>query len=262
MRTSIERFDRPRANLRERTTNALRWHAARFPGRIGKRAAASCFVGSPRAGGEIQFQILQLEGLRPESQVLEIGCGTLNASLPIIRFLAPRHYVGIDPNAWLRDTQLTKMRVRRLIRRKQPLFLTREDFDASEAQRQFDHILSHSVLAHAAHHQLGQFLQNCARVLAPRGRLLVSLRLAEGNDYGSSGSPDGKDSRKAEWACPGASYFQLSTVEAAAARLGLEVEVKQDYMARMTAKFPMEVHDWLLFTHVASSADVRDARTR
>jgi SAM-dependent methyltransferase len=261
MKASIERFNRFRSSPRERAAKAVRWRVARLPVPVGRRVAASMYVGSPRAGGEIQFQILRLEGLRPESHVLEIGCGALNASLPIIRFLSPAHYVGIDPNAWLRETQLTKWRVRRLINGKQPLFLNREDFDASETGRQFDYILSHSVLSHAARAQLDQFLRNCARVLAPKGRVLASLRFAEGNNYGSSGSRDGKDSRDDEWVYPGASYFESSTIEAAAASVGLEVEVKPQYTARMTARCPTEVHDWLVLTHVASPADVCDGAT-
>lgn len=49
-------------------------------------------------------------------------------------------------------------------------------------------MLSHSVLSHAAHWQLGEFLANVGVVLAPGGVILASLRLAERNAYGSAGS--------------------------------------------------------------------------
>jgi cyclopropane fatty-acyl-phospholipid synthase-like methyltransferase len=58
----------------------------------------------------------------------------------------------------------------------------------------FDYIFSHSILSHAAHWQLDQYLENSKRVLAPNGVMLASIRLAEGNSYGSGGSPNKSDS--------------------------------------------------------------------
>jgi hypothetical protein len=37
----------------------------------------------------------------PNRHVLEIGCGCLVAGRPIMEFLSPDRYVGIEPNTWL-----------------------------------------------------------------------------------------------------------------------------------------------------------------
>lgn len=186
--------------------------------------------------------------------MLEVGCGALHASLFLIEFLDPEHFVGIDPNEWLRQTKMRKSSVRKLVEGKRPRFLTRDDFDASEAGVEFDYVLAHSVLSHAAHRQLGQFLTNVAKVLAPTGRIVASIRLAEGNDFGSPGTPDKDDSRDTEWVYPGVSWFKLSTVQAAADEVGLDVRVAPEYTALLTSRRPGEYHDWLVFTRRRTTA--------
>jgi len=46
--------------------------------------------------GNIQFQFLIQEGLKPELTLLDIGCGPLRAGLLFIKYLAPGNYTGID----------------------------------------------------------------------------------------------------------------------------------------------------------------------
>lgn len=221
---------------------------------VSKEHEAREYVGTTLSSGRIQFEILRREGLESTSQVLEVGCGALHASLFLIEFLDAGHFVGLDPNEWLRETRLRRRRVRRLVQEKRARFLTREDFDASAAGVLFDYVLAHSVLSHAAHWQLRQFMTNVAKVLAPAGRIVASIRLAEGNDYGSTGTPNKDDSRNTEWVYPGVSWFKLSTVRATADEVGLDVRVVPEYTALLTSKRPGEYHDWLVLTRKASSA--------
>lgn len=104
--------------------------------------------------------------------------------------------------------------------RKRARFLSVDDFDASALATKFDFVFAHSVLSHCAHWQLELFLKNAAKVLAPGGRVLASIRLAEGNAYGSSGTAD-NDSMHEEWQYPGVSWFSLSTIVKAANTEGL-----------------------------------------
>jgi hypothetical protein len=144
--------------------------------------------------------------------------------------------------------------VRKLVEHKRPQFLSGEDFDASELGMKFDYVLSHSILSHAAHWQLEPFFQKSAAVLASDGKILASIRLAEGNAFGSPGSADRRDSRYGEWQYPGVSFFTLDTVERAAAAAGLKARVKPEYTALLTARRPAEFHDWLLVTRAGASA--------
>ena len=178
--------------------------------------------------------------------MLEVGCGALSAGVPVMRHLRRAHYVGIEPNRWLVDAALSEWRVRLLVARKRPTFLERSDFDASGLGRTFDYVLAHSILSHCAHAQLEEFIRNVSRVLRPGGGVLASIRLAEGNPYGSSGSPDGNDSLDEEWQYPGVSWFRLDTVERTAAAHGLNVELKPEYTERFIRRRPKEIHDWLV----------------
>jgi cyclopropane fatty-acyl-phospholipid synthase-like methyltransferase len=183
----------------------------------------------------------------PSSKVLEIGCGWLNAGAHIIEYLDKGNYVGIDPNEWLRNVAMKQNSVRQLINDKQARFLSVSDFDASTVGLKFDYIFASSVMTHFAHWQLEQFLTNAAKVLDQNGRILASIRLAEGNSYGSKGSPDKKDSMFKKWKNPGFSFFTLSTVVETAKKQGLVAEYKPEYTEFVKARRPSANQDWILF---------------
>jgi cyclopropane fatty-acyl-phospholipid synthase-like methyltransferase len=214
-------------------------------------AEARRYVGTDEVSGRLQLELLKREGCRPASNVLEVGCGCLNAGLHLIRYLEPGRYAGLDPNEWLRASVLERRRVRRLVERKQARFASRTDFDASVFGVRFDRVLSHSVLSHCAHWQLEQFLRNVARVLAPGGRILASIRLAEGNPYGSAGTPGARSSRHREWQYPGVSWFALAEVVETAERCRLRAVHVPEYTRFYTATRPHEWHDWMVFTAAA-----------
>ena len=207
---------------------------------------ATRYVATSRVSGELQLELLKREGCTPESSVLEVGCGCLNAGVPLIAYLRRGNYVGIEPNRWLLDAAFADWRVRLLARRKRPTLLAVTDFDARPLGRTYDYVLSHSVLSHCAHWQLEQFLSNVARVLRPGGRILASIRLAEGNAYGSPGTPDKDDSRHDEWVYPGVSWFKFETVQETAQRHGLTVTVKPEYTRLYVSRRRHEIHDWLV----------------
>jgi cyclopropane fatty-acyl-phospholipid synthase-like methyltransferase len=209
---------------------------------------AKQYVGTDQVSGQIQFELLKREGCVPASRVLELGCGCLNAGIPLIRYLEKGNYVGVDPNEWLREAAMEKHHVRQLVKEKQARFLSVDNFDASEFGIKFDLVLSHSVLSHCAHWQLEQFLRNVANVLAPRGRILASIRLAEGNAYGSYGTPDKEDSMDEEWQYPGVSWFKLSTVMKTADKQGLTAVHVPEYTEFYTKTRPREFHDWIVFS--------------
>jgi cyclopropane fatty-acyl-phospholipid synthase-like methyltransferase len=180
--------------------------------------------------------------------VLEVGCGRLHAGIPLMQYLNKGNYIGVDPNEWLRNTVIKNPRISQLIEERQPIFLSRDDFDASELRINFDFVLSHSVLSHCAHHQLESFLRNVSKVLAPGGRILASINLAEGNSYGNNGAADKQDSMHQEWQYPGISFFKFSTVVRTADMLRLKAVHIPEYTEFYTKTRPKECHDWLLFS--------------
>ena len=190
---------------------------------------AKRYVGTDEVSGRLQLELLKREGCTPHSTVLEIGCGNLHAGMGLIQYLEERLYVGVDPNEWLRRPALKDPHASELVRRKRARFLSVDDFDAGKLGIRFDFVLSHSVLSHCAHWQLEQFLRNAGKVLAPGARILASLRLAEGNAYGSPGTPGKQDSMNESWQYPGVSWFKLATVTKTADQCGLTAVLKSEY---------------------------------
>lgn len=208
---------------------------------------AQKFTATDEVSGKMQADIILSSGCTPESHVLEVGCGCLSAGMHLIRFLNPDRYAGIDPNEWLREVALRQPGAAEVQATRRPVFASNLEFDPSEFGRQFDFVLSHSILSHAAHWQLPLFLKNVGKCLSPAGRIFASLYLAEGNDFGNKGSKDGKDSMDQDWVYPGISFFTNATVGRAAQDVGLTATYRPDLTQSFTKIRPLEIHDWFEF---------------
>ena len=209
------------------------------------------YVRSDKVSGQLQFELLKREGCKPYSKVLEIGCGCLHLGIPLLQYLDARNYVGIDPNEWLRNSAMKDHTVANLIEDKDARFLTADDFDASSLGTAFNLVFAHSVMSHFAHWQLEVFLRNTSKVLAPGGKIITSMALAEGNAYGNPGTPNKQDSMDEKWVYPGSSFFTMATVEKTAAKLGLTVKNVAEYTAFVTETQHDHCHDWLVFQREA-----------
>ena len=51
--------------------------------------------------GQLQFDFLVANGLRPEHKLLDIGCGSLRGGVKFVRYLQSGHYFGTDLNGSL-----------------------------------------------------------------------------------------------------------------------------------------------------------------
>lgn len=214
---------------------------------------AQKYTRTDAVSGLRQADLLWREGCTDSCSVLEVGCGSLSAGAILIDRLQPGHYVGIDPNEWLREAALREPHIKAIADKKAPVFLSNFEFDAASTGRKFDYVLSHSILSHAAHHQLPVFLRNVGGVLEDGGRIYASLYLAEGNPHGNSGTRDKKDSEDAEWVYPGVSFFTLETIQKAAAAEGLSATYRPDLTEWYIQVRPEEMHDWFLFERAAPS---------
>jgi len=195
--------------------------------------------------GQLQLELLKMNGCQPASQVLEIGAGCLVAGRPIMQFLMPDRYVGIEPNSWLLDAVKEGLPdTVPLIEEKRPLFLDVMDFDASSTGRTFDFVISHSILSHSACWQYPQFLAAVRKVLAPRGVVLASIRFHT-DDNRIAG-----DSRDQEWRYPEVSFYSWETARDLAIEHGLLPEWRPDYRELFIERAPSNHHDWLRLTHL------------
>jgi SAM-dependent methyltransferase len=192
--------------------------------------AAREFVGTDEQSGLLQLAVLWSEGLRTHHDLLEIGCGALHLAIPAANWLKYGNYVGIDPNAWLRDEEeaATDLMAKRGAR-----FLSNSDFDASSLDRKFNFVFAHSVLSHASDKQLAQFFSATIPVLKPGGKILFSLRF-------------GGPSHAEDWVYPDVTYFSWPQVRDLAPMFGLRAERHCWLRDFYTAFKPQEFHDWVV----------------
>ncbi len=210
------------------------------------------YVGTTPEEGLAQLKALQLIGLKPEHRVLEIGCGALNAGIPIISFLNKGNYVGIEPNHWLVEKSALVVENNTIIRDKEAKFLYNSEFNAYDKVtpldtyniyppgRTFDFIIAHSVMSHASHRQLNDFLKNCKQVLAPTGKLLFSLLLTNDSEGRQKETMDDK------WHYPGSVFVLPSTLYAFAQPHFNTITERKDVQELIIASHDSAVHDWFL----------------
>lgn len=191
------------------------------------------------------MDFLQAEGMTPQSQVLELGCGALSLGQFLIPHLAPAHYVGVEPAGWLVEAALATYPA---LESQAPAFLWRDDFDASEAGRNFDFVVAHSVLSHCAHDQLALMLANTRKVVGEGAVFLCSFRKGQYNSLAG------------EWRYPGHVEFRLETIAVAGSHAGWRVEEMDEYKQRLQEVAPNDFHDWLRLTSVPPLAEWNDRR--
>lgn len=124
-----------------------------------------------------RFQIDELtrRGLTPDNSLLEIGCGPLTAGVPIIRYLKPGHYVGIDVRPDVLNLSWQEIGKNRLSERNPQLICTDDFGEIALGTRAFDFIWSFSVLYHLSDEILDACFAAVSKRLAPNGRYYANV---------------------------------------------------------------------------------------
>lgn len=159
----------------------------------GEYLAAKVFTGGPvkyfEQAGRLQFEVLIHEGLRPRSKVLDVGCGALRAGYWLLHFLEPGCYFGIEPNQTMLQAGIENVLEPGLVDRSKPKFSSREDFDFTIFETQFDFVLARSIWTHASKAQICRMLDSFVSATSQTGVFLTSYRPASLVAVGTSRTP-------------------------------------------------------------------------
>ena len=115
--------------------------------------------------GNHQFEYLVEKGLRPESTLLDYGCGSLRGGLHYINYLEERNYFGVDISPEILEAGKKFLQEEELEYKNPTLKMVNdlnfEDFEG----KTFDFILAQSVLTHMPQNNIEMCLKNVRKVM-------------------------------------------------------------------------------------------------
>ena len=117
--------------------------------------------------GKEFLTFLKDEGLQPEHQLLDYGCGILRGGLQFVPYLNEGNYVGVD----ISEVRLAQgqglMREAGIADDRYTLHLVRDCSLAELGDRKFDYVWAHAVLMHMPEDDISKFLSSLRHHLAP-----------------------------------------------------------------------------------------------
>jgi len=115
--------------------------------------------------GNIQFQCLIQQGLKPEHTLLDIGCGSLRAGLLLIKYLAPGNYTGIDISQEAIKCARQLVSEEGLAVRKPRLLVTHDSRFKEFEGETFDFIWAYDVLFHLPPEEVEEIFRNIGSIM-------------------------------------------------------------------------------------------------
>jgi len=143
-------------------------------------------------GDEFFRYYVELCGLKPDDEMLDLGCGIGRKTLPLTRYLSERgSYLGMDIVKsgvdWCQEKYTSKWPNFRfqLIDVYNDLYNPKGKYKAAEyrfpfADEQFDFVVLNSVFTHMLPEEVENYLGEIARVLRKGGRCLISFFVLNG----------------------------------------------------------------------------------
>jgi cyclopropane fatty-acyl-phospholipid synthase-like methyltransferase len=190
--------------------------------------------------GRSQFDVLRFFGLKHDSYLLDIGCGSLNCGRFAIPMLAAGHYYGIEPERWLVEEGIRHELGNALYRSKRPVFDHDRNFKLNVFGRRFDFLIAHSIISHTPQAQIRVLLDAANEVMATDALFLATYGRGE-SDYAGD-----------EWVYPGGVRYTPDRIHAIAADAGLECA---------DVRWPHPRQSWVVFYRLGRAAFVEE-RTR
>ena len=122
--------------------------------------------------GALQVVLMKFFGLKPESSLLDVGCGPLRAGVHLIRFLSAGRYSGVDSNPSFLEAARRTLEQEGLS--ESAVLTLLDDFDFETLKSKFDFALCFSVLNHCDHPHRRMFFERVQEVMSDDSRLIVT----------------------------------------------------------------------------------------
>jgi hypothetical protein len=104
--------------------------------------------GAWREIGNLQFEYLVNQGLRPEHYLIDIACGSLRGGVHFVRYLEPGHYLGIEKEASLVQAGIDKELSKEVYNAKKPELVVSSTFEFTKFSSRPHFALAQSLFTH------------------------------------------------------------------------------------------------------------------
>ena len=133
------------------------------------------FVGQWDEHRRYQLAFLKEEGLSNSSSLLEFGCGPLTLGVPLVKYLNPQNYVGIDVRPSVINIAYREIYRNNLVS-KNPRLIVANDFGREVLrEHKFNFIWAFSMLFHLEDQLVDRLFESAASLLEQEGRLYANI---------------------------------------------------------------------------------------
>lgn len=129
--------------------------------------------------GALQFNFLVSKGLKPNSNLLDIACGSLRLGVKVIPFLEPGHYFGIEKERGLVVAGLEQELDPITREAKRPNIVISNAFEFEKFERRFDFAIAQSLFTHLPPHDIDLCFKNLRPWLTDNGVFFATYVLAK-----------------------------------------------------------------------------------
>jgi cyclopropane fatty-acyl-phospholipid synthase-like methyltransferase len=124
--------------------------------------------------GQLQFDFLVKNGLRPSHKLVDIGCGCLRGGVHYIKYLDKGNYYGLDVNQSLIEAGIQEIK-KEALGPKQPVLMVDNQFRLGRFNANFDFMVSISLFTHLPMNIIIRCLSEARKCLAPEGTYFATF---------------------------------------------------------------------------------------
>ncbi|HEY6130500.1 MAG TPA: class I SAM-dependent methyltransferase [Halioglobus sp.] len=124
--------------------------------------------------GSLQFDFLLARGLKPDSFLLDIACGSLRLGVKAIPFLEPEHYLGIEKESGLVAAGFENELDKGVRATKHPHIVISSSFEFEKIGRKADFAIAQSLFSHLPPPLINLCFKNLHPWLADNGVFYAS----------------------------------------------------------------------------------------
>ncbi len=128
--------------------------------------------------GQLQFDFLVAQGMRPQDSLLDIACGCFRLGVKAIPYLDRGNYLGIEKEQALIDLGVAEELGPQLVAEKAPELVVSAAFESEKFSKQPDYAIAQSLFTHLTPEVIDICFAKLRPVMKPNSRFYATYFLA------------------------------------------------------------------------------------